>query len=65
MPLFSVLCTSHGEFELLVDKLENAKCPQCGKDVERVWSCGDSFRIQYKSDGFYSTMYNSGKDRLI
>lgn len=65
MPLFTVNCQKHGQHEVLVDKIEDATCPECGGKVERVWSdAGNGVKFEFRTAGFYSTDYSTGKYRL-
>jgi len=58
------LCEDCGEFEVLVSRIEDAVCPECGKPVTRLWTPGEAFKIKLSGNGYYSTEYSDKKNRL-
>ena len=64
MPLFTVLCSEHGKFEILIKHGEELTCPVCKKVIPRVWEANDTARFILKGKGFYSNEWGTGEHRM-
>ncbi len=59
MPTYEYRCPDGHAFELFqrMSDPPHARCPECGKDAERLISAGGG--LLFKGDGFYITDYRS------
>lgn len=64
MPLYEYFCENCGIIELIqgINDTSIKVCPNCGKDVEKLFSL--TSKPQFKGKGFYETDYKGNKSGI-